>query len=269
MAATVECFGHVDRADDGTPVGVSLEFPPHLLEHHRRQDVGLQRLGVGGAYLHLRYDVLVERQDRVPLLVVEPQPRADLLLGVVRPLDDAGLDLRGRGAVLRVVHLPVERVDPSARYSLDHDVVGDIQVDDGGDLDPAGGQGLCLPAGPREAVEQHPVLGAVRLRQPLLQHVGHDAVRHELAIVHVLRELWHELLSRAQEVPDRHGHHAVLLRHQLRERALARGRRAEQDHAVRGASLAGILVVGPKAERPRRFPDDVGGTHHAHGSARS
>lgn len=72
-------------------------------------------------------------------------------------------------------------VGAAADHAVDQDGLGDIQADDHVGDDPGGREGVRLGPGPRESVQQPPLLLAVGLGQPRLDHVcgGRGALEEE------------------------------------------------------------------------------------------
>ena len=154
--------------------------------------------------------LLVVGDERLGLVVVDPEPRPDRL-GVV------------------VLAALVAAADADRR-----DLVGDVDQHDGGELARVGlqrrGERIGLADGAREAVEHDRLVGGPGDR--LADHVDDQRVRHELAAGHVLRGAAAELApvgaGAAQEVAGDQCDEALLVAQAGGLRALAAAGRSEQ-----------------------------------------
>mmetsp|Transcript_1635 Transcript_1635/g.4742 ORF Transcript_1635/g.4742 Transcript_1635/m.4742 type:complete len:277 (+) Transcript_1635:820-1650(+) len=215
MCSTLVGLRERPGADHGTPIDVAFQGLAHLVEDHHGPHVRGQGTFAATTHAHHLHPRAVEGCDGIHLRVVHLEARQDFLGGVVVTLDDARRHIWGRRVVRHMVNLAVHGVYPAAGDALHDDIVSDLQMQNNRYLDTSRLQSLGLGPGPREAIQKHTSVRAVSLGQSLLQHRGHQIVRHQPARAHARRNLGQELGALPEQVTGRDVHHAVALRQEI------------------------------------------------------
>jgi hypothetical protein len=194
-----------------------------------------------------------ELEDRIGLLVVEPQALGERFFGVVLPADQLATAYVAPAFFVRsvedqvVVHAAARAVPPGQYPSPDL-VVGQVEVDDPVDV-VALEEELGLPAIARKSIDDEPVVPVV-LRQPFADHALDLFVRHEFTRRHgaayLSAQLGVMLHMPAEDVTDADVYEIEVPGQQRALSPLATTLRPNDHVLLHGSTLAEVRVtMGP------------------------